>query len=186
MNHLSLVAAAAFTLISGSARAETPPTTTAGKEGPMGAMHCPMGVQGTKVATAPTASGATLTFTASPEQVVELRHRVQQATEMHNKNHASGGMRGDMDGDGMMGGMNGEGMMGGTSGGQMMGSGNVAGHMAGGQMMPQSRATMTEMDHGATITLTPTDPAELKKLQAAVAVRAERMQQHGCGQVSTR
>jgi hypothetical protein len=157
---------------------------------PMGvSLNCPMSVTGAKVSSALTPTGATLTFsTTSPEQVAELRRRAHDAAEMHNKNHGSGGMRGDMTGDDMMGGMTGGAhMLGGTTGsGPMMGSGNAAAHMSGGRMMPQSRATMTEVAQGASITLTPSDPAELQKLQSAIGARAERMQQHGCGPMAQR
>ncbi len=183
-----LAGAAAITMISGHARAETPPdpSSTMGHSRRAPA-NCPMNVAGAKVATALTPTGTTLTFTTtSLEQVAELRRRVQEASEMHNRNHGSGGMRGDMAGDDLMGGMSGGNhMMDGTTGsGHMMGSGNAPAHMNGGQMMPQSRASTTEVAHGACITLTPSDPTELKKLQSAVGTRADRMQQHGCGPVA--
>jgi hypothetical protein len=190
-----LAGVAAITMVTGYAWAETPPAPDTAKDQSMDAsLNCPMSVTGAKVSTAPTPTGVTLTFsTTSPEKVADLRRRVHDAAEMHNKNHGSGGMREDMMGDGMMGGMTGGGHMMGSgntaghmTGGHMMASGNAAGHMTGGQMMPQSRAAMTEVEHGARLTLTPSDPADLQKLQSAIATRAERMQQHGCGPVATR
>ena len=62
----------------------------------------------------------------------------------------------------------------------MMGSA----HMTGGTMMPQSHATVADVDNGASITLTPSAAADLKALQSAISVRAARMQQHGCGPVA--
>ncbi len=171
MTRFALVGVAAFTMLSGLARAESPATTAKAHGHSGDAMaDCPMGVPGAQVSTAHTANGEALTFsTTTPAQVAELRRRVHVAAEMHNTNHASGGTHGDMAGDGMMGGM--------TGSDQMMGSA----HMMGGTMMPQSHATVADVDRGACITLTPSASADLQKLQSAIRVRADRMQQHGCG-----
>jgi hypothetical protein len=155
-------------MLSGSAYAQSPPTSSKmdGHSGNSMAA-CPMGVPGAQVSTASTATGEALTFsTNTPAQVAEFRRRVHAAAEMHNKNYASGGTHGDMMGDEMMGGM--------------MGSD----HMKGGTMMPQSHATVADVDKGACITLTQSAATDLKQLQSAMSVRAAHMQQHGCGPVA--
>jgi hypothetical protein len=146
-----------------------------------------MGVKGTTVTTAHTATGEALTFsTSTPSNVAELRRRAHAATEMHNRNHATGGACGDMMGDEMMGGMPGSHHMMGEGKGSdhMMGGAEGGAHVMGGTMMPQSHATVTDVEMGACITLTPTTTGELKELQSAVRVRADRMQQHGCGMMA--
>lgn len=119
---------------------------------------CPMNVPGTQVTATDAANGETLTFTTT-DQVAELRSRVHAMAEMHNKHHAAGGMH--------------ESMMGGGTG-----SGNA---MGGGMMMPPSRAAVVDLDKGASITLTPNDPADLQKLQSAARMHAQKMQENGCG-----
>jgi hypothetical protein len=121
---------------------------------------CPMSVPGTQVATADAVNGETLTFTTTGP-VAELRSRVHAMAEMHNQHHAAGGTHGGMMGGGMMGGM---------------GSGKAMGGM-----MPPSHATVVELENGAAMTLMPNAPADLEKLQSAVRMHAQRMQQNGCG-----
>jgi len=82
---------------------------------------------------------------------------------MHNQHHAAGGTH-----DGMM-------------GGGMMGSGKG---MEGKVKMPPSNATVTDVDSGASIALTPVAPADLPTLQAAVRAHATHMQQDGCGKMA--
>ena len=124
---------------------------------------CPMNVPGTQVSAADVATGETLTFTTT-DQVAELRSRVHAMAEMHNKHHAAGGMH--------------QGMMGrGTGSGKAMGGGM----MGEGMMMPASRAMVVDLDKGASIMLTPDDPADLQKLQSAARMHAQKMQQSGCG-----
>jgi hypothetical protein len=195
MTRLLLLGAAAFTMLSGYARAEGP-ATTAQAHDPVGeaTADCPMSVTGAKLVVAHTAESEALTFsTTTPEKVAELRRRVHVAAEMHNKNHAGGGTHEDMMGDEMMGGVTGSNhMMGGTTGSnhmmdgamgsnQMMGGTTGSNHMTGEMMMPQSHAAVADVDRGARITLTPSASTDLKQLQSAVHVRAERMQKHGCG-----
>jgi len=48
-----------------------------------GMMNCPMNLQGTSVAVADTASGVAVSITTKPENVVELRKRVEQMAAMH-------------------------------------------------------------------------------------------------------
>lgn len=52
--------------------------------------------------------------------------------------------------------------------------------MMGGSMMPSSHATVADLDNGASITVTPDAPADLQKVQSAVRMHAERMEQSGC------
>jgi hypothetical protein len=139
-----------------------------------------MGVTGAQVSTASTTTGEALTFvTNTPAEVAELRRRVHAAADMHNKNHSSSTC-GDMTGDEMMGGT-----MGGTMGSDhMTGTAMGGDHMKGGTMMPQSHATVADVDAGACMTLTPSTASDLKQLQSAVGVRAAHMQQHGCGPVA--
>ena len=177
MNRFVLAAAAAITMLSGFAYAQSPPAPSKTHGASSDSMAaCPMGVPGAQVSTASTATGEALTFsTNTPAQVAELRRRVHAAAEMHNKNHASSTC-GDRKGDEMMGGMMGS--------GHMMGTAMGGEHMKGGTMMPQSHATVADIDKGASMTLTPSAATDLKALQSAINVRAERMQQHGCGPVA--
>ena len=50
-------------------------------------------------------------------------------------------------------------------------------------MMPPSNATVTDVEGGASITLTPIAPADLQQLQTAVRTRAKHMEQDGCGKM---
>jgi hypothetical protein len=177
MNRLALIAVATFTMLAGTAYAQSPPTSSKLDSHSGNSMAaCPMGVPGAQVSTASTTTGEALTFvTNTPAEVAELRRRVHAAAEMHNKNHASSTC-GDMKGDETMGGMMGSDHMKGTAMG--------GDHMKGGTMMPQSHATVADVDKGACMTLTPSSATDLKGLHSAVNVRAERMQQHGCGPVA--
>jgi hypothetical protein len=162
MTRSLLVGIAAFALLSGCAHSAPAATAPMGHDhgGKMAAM-CPMGVPGTQVSSIDEVDGSTMTFTA-PDQVPELRRRVQAMAEMHNRHHAGGGMHEEKEGGGMMGGMMG--------GGKEM----------GGMMMPPSHATVVEVENGASMKLTPNDPADLQKLRDAARMHVERMQQHGC------
>jgi hypothetical protein len=123
---------------------------------------CPMNVPGTKVSAVDSANGETLVFTTT-EDVAALRTRVHRMAEMHNQHHAAGGTH-----DGMM-------------GGGMMGNGKG---MEGKVKMPPSNATVTDVDSGASIALTPVEPVDLPQLQAAVRAHAAHMQQDGCGKMA--
>jgi hypothetical protein len=170
MTRVLLLGTAAFALL--SACAHSPSTETSpraatasqapGQAGDMMAM-CPMNVPGTQVSATDAANGETLTFTTT-DQVAELRSRVHAMAEMRNKHHAAGGMHESMRG-------------GGTGSGKAMGGGM----MGDGMMMPPSNATVVDLDKGASITLTPNDPADLQKLQSAARMHAQKMQQNGCG-----
>jgi hypothetical protein len=174
MPSVRLITTAAFALLSigtlslataAAAQSTTAAPATGHAETMMAA--CPMNVPGTKVSAIDSANGETLVFTTT-DDVAALRTRVHQMAEMHNQHHAAGGTH-----DGMMGG----GMM----GGRMMGSGKG---MEGKVKMPPSNATVTDVDSGASIALTPVAPADLPQLQAAVRQHATHMQQDGCGKMA--
>ena len=57
-----------------------------------GMMSCPMNLQGTSVAVADTATGVTVSITTKPENVVELRKRVEQMAAMHSSQASSPAM----------------------------------------------------------------------------------------------
>lgn len=174
MNRFTLIVAATFTMLAGVAHAQTSPVPPRmhGNSGDSMAA-CPVSVPGAMVSTAHTADGEAMTFsTTTPEQVAELRRRVHSAAEMHNKNHGSSTC-GDMMGDEAMGGMMGS--------DHKIGPAMGGDHMKGVKMMPQSHATVADVDKGACMTLTPSTASDLKELQSAIRVRAVRMQQHGCG-----
>ena len=178
MNRIALAVAAVLTMLAGSATAQSPPAPSRmhGNSGDSMAA-CPMGVPGAEVSAASTKTGEVLTFsTTTPAQVAELRRRVHAAAEMHNKNHASGGTHEDMMGDEAMGGMMGRDHMTATA---MAGD-----HMKDRAMMPQSHATVADVDGGACMTLTPSAANDLKQLQSAVSVRATHMKEHGCGSMA--
>jgi hypothetical protein len=117
-----------------------------------------MSVPGTHVAAADAVNGETLMFTTTG-QVAELRTRVREMAEMHNRHHADSGAH--------------EGMLaGGVTG---------AGHAVASATMPPSWATVMDVEDGATLVLAPSAPADLEKLKSAVRMRAQRMEQDGCG-----
>jgi hypothetical protein len=62
--------------------------------------------------------------------------------------------------------------------GGMMGSGKG---MEGKVMVPPSSATVTDIENGASIALTPVAPADLQQLQTAVRTHANHMEKDGCG-----
>jgi hypothetical protein len=119
---------------------------------------CPMNVEGTHVAATDVASGEQIAFTTTG-QVSELRSRVHGMAAMHDQHHGDAGAH--------------AGMMGGGMGG--------AGHAMGGTIMPPSHATVLDTEAGATLILTPNDPADLARLQQAVHVHVEHLEKDGCG-----
>jgi hypothetical protein len=166
MNRVLLAGATAIALLAGCAHS-TPSSAAApapARGGSMMAM-CPAGVPGTTVAAADVVNGSTITFSTTPDQVVEVQRRVHAMVAMHNQHHGDGGMK--------HGAMMGEGKM----GGGMMGGGKGMGEMK----VPSSRATALDLETGARVEVMPNDPADLQKLQAAVRLHAQRMQQEGCG-----
>jgi hypothetical protein len=169
MTSVRLIATAAFALLSVgtlslAANAAAQATTVAPATGHSDAMMaaCPMNVPGTKVTAVDTANGETLLFTTT-DDVAALRSKVRRMAEMHNQHHAMGGAH-----DGMM-------------GGEMMGGGKG---MDGKMMVPPSNATVTDVERGASIALTPVAPADLQKLQTAVRTHAKHMEQDGCGKMA--
>jgi hypothetical protein len=50
--------------------------------------------------------------------------------------------------------------------------------------MPRSHATVTDVDKGACLTLTPNVATDLEELQSAIRDREARMQRHSCGPVA--
>jgi hypothetical protein len=165
MTSVRLIATASFALLSVGilslpvdASAQTTVAPGTGHSDSMMAA-CPMNIPGTKVTAMDTATGEKLAFTTTGD-VAALRSKVRQMAEMHNQHHAKGGTP-----DGMM-------------AGGMMGSGKG---MEGKVMVPPSSATVTDIENGASIALTPVAPADLKQLQTAVRTHANHMEKDGCG-----
>lgn len=52
----------------------------------MAMMNCPMKLEGTSVSVADTATGVAISFTTKPENVAELRKRLEQMATMHGTN----------------------------------------------------------------------------------------------------
>jgi hypothetical protein len=86
--------------------------------------------------------------------VAELRHRVAQLAEMHEKHHGEGH-------------------------GAMMGGGEN-----GGMMMPPSSARSEETEGGARLVLTPQNPEDLAKLREHAREHAEKMASGQCPMMS--
>jgi hypothetical protein len=165
MVHFLLAGAAAVMMIAGCAHApsaERTPTSTIAEKAiaPAGSLTgmCPMSVPGTHVSAVDAVNGEALAFTTTG-QVAELRSRVREMAEMHNRHHADPGTR--------------EGMLaGGVTG---------VGHAVTSARIPPSWATVMDVEDGASLVLAPSAPADLEKLQSAVRMRAQRMEQEGCG-----
>ena len=60
----------------------TDKTSKMGMQG-MSMMNCPMRLEGTSISAADTATGVALSFTTKPENVAELRKRLEQMATMH-------------------------------------------------------------------------------------------------------
>ena len=58
----------------------------------MAMMSCPMNLQGTSVTVADTATGVTVSITTKPENVADLRKRVEQMAAMHSGQPSSAAM----------------------------------------------------------------------------------------------
>jgi hypothetical protein len=151
--------------LAGTACAHADPAATGSAANPAAASSttsahpagmCPMSVPETKVLAADTATGESLTFTTTSDQVSVLREKVRAMSEMHNRHQASGDVA-------------------------QGGVGSMGGMMAGMPMPPPSRTSVEDLHDGARIIMTPVDPADLQRLQATVRTRAEQMQQNGCG-----
>jgi hypothetical protein len=122
---------------------------------------------GTSVQAQDTKDGLAMTFTTSGD-VAELRRRVRVMAD-HMNAHSSGGM-----------GMHG-GMMGADAGTGMMGGSMMGGQGMMGGMMPAMHAQVEDVDKGARLKMTPTDPAKLKEMRDHMKQHAQMMNQsHGC------
>jgi len=148
-----------------------PPTSSDGAAPsgmPPGA--CPMAVPGTQVSAVDRQNGEAITFTTSPDHEADLRSRVHAMADMHNHHQGGGtdhgGMHQDMHGDAM--------------GDGSMGSGDMDHHMT--MMPPPSSASVEDIPGGARLVVTPSDPAELQRLQSVVRMHAAHMSQtRSCG-----
>jgi hypothetical protein len=125
--------------------------------------NCPMNVPGTQISSAEAVNGETINFTTTG-QVSELRRRVNASASMHNERHAT--LHGPM-GDGM------------KEGGASM-NGGVMGHDRAMDRIPPSKATVSELLQGASVTVTPNDPNDLQKLRSVVQMYVQQMQTNGC------
>lgn len=146
---------------------------------------CPMMAEGATVAVSDTDNGVALTFTTASGDVGDLRTRAGHMTQMYSMHHGQRGMMWHAHGGGMMGAGPGPGAMGGA--GMAHGPGAMGGGMAHGAgmagpsgMMPAASATVEEVDGGARILLTPTDPADLEALRQHVRAHSERMGSGEC------
>jgi hypothetical protein len=161
LGSVALALLAAGCMHSAPAQAAASPVTAVAPAPGGGAMMgmCPMDVPGTHVSAADTENGEALTFTTTADQAAELQRRVRGMADMHNQRHAAGGTA-----DGAMK----EGMMGGAGMSEMM-------------MPPPSHAAVMDLPDGARLEVTPNASADLQKLQSAVRMHAQHMQEHGCG-----
>ena len=119
-----------------------------------------MRVPNSTVSVSDTSGGVAVAFTTTGD-VTELRRRVRHMAEMHSRHHAGarmGGRRGAGAGEHPMG----------------------PGRMMGQQMMIASTSAFEEIEGGARIVLTPSDPSGLEALRAQVRAHAERMSRGEC------
>ncbi len=114
--------------------------------------RCPMHVVGTTVAATESATGEDIAFTTSGD-IPGLRSRVHEMAAMHGK-------------------------MGG--GGHDMGAMKDSGTMKDMPKMPPSHAVVADTAAGATVALTPDDPAQVGALRAAARHHVEMMQGGDC------
>lgn len=129
---------------------------------------CPMIVQGADVAVADTDNGVALTFTTQAgdeEALRDLRQRVQHMAQMYEMHRGRGHMMWHRMGRGRAG----------------MAQRGGMGPMGG--PMPAARATVTDIDRGARLELTPADPAELQALREHARWHQQRMQSGECWMV---
>ena len=123
--------------------------------------RCPMSVAGTWLAAADSHLGAVLTFTTTGS-VAALRGRVHYMAELHNLRHARAT----------------------RSAVTAAASGPRPVWPWTGAAVPPSYATVVEIERGAVLEVTPTDPDDVEQLQYALRVRAWRLQHRGCGAAS--
>jgi hypothetical protein len=140
------------------AQAPAQPTTgRASRPMPMSMSMCPAMVPGVSISAEDAPMGATVTFTAPPAQVEDLRARVRRMAEMHE--HMAG-MRERQP----VGGREHRGPMGGT----MM------------TPLPPADVSVEEIEGGSRIVLAARDPADVEALRAGVRRHVERMRDGGC------
>ncbi len=138
---------------------------------------CPMAVNGAQVTASDTDDGVALTFTTTGGDVSDLRQRVSQMAQMYGMHRGQGHMMWRRMGGPRGGGMGpGAGMRGGPRGG--MGPGARGGGGVG--PMPAMTSRVDNVDNGARLVLTPTDPAQLDALRARARMHAQRMQSGQC------
>lgn len=112
--------------------------------------HCPLGVPSARVEVADTPGGVSMTFTASPDRIAELRARASDAAAMHGPGQRLG--RGH---DGKHG-----------SGGE---------HGLQAMQLPPSHAGAEDIEGGARLNLRPVDPSDLGALRLKARERAAAM-----------
>ena len=160
--------------------AETQETTGATMMAPA---DCPIAVPGANVETTETTDGMAMTFTTSGD-VAELRRRVRAMGEhMNARASAYGGgmgpgMMAEADGGGRMGmGMHGRGMMAG-------GAGPPAGRRGMG-IMPSVRCEVDDVEGGARMRVSPSDPSERGDVRRRMQEWTQTMAQgHRCPAMS--
>lgn len=126
------------------------------EHGAMGSM-CPAHVAGTTTRVEHVPGGAALDFTTTGD-VTELRRRVAQMADMHNRHHAS-------DAQGAP---------------THEGSSQRRGMQEGTKMIPAAQAKVEEIHGGARIVFVPSDAGQLNALREHVGMMAERMPDEGC------
>lgn len=146
-------------------------TTTPTKSGPTTAddPSCPVTVAGTSVSVEDAPDGAALVFVTTGD-VAEVRRRVATMAAMHNEHH--GAMGPLPDGTEAGGGHAGH-DMGGHAGHDMSGGGKHAGH-AGGMIGIHSKATATDIEGGAKLSII-VGGADVAKLQSELRTHAQHM-----------
>ncbi|MBL0278103.1 MAG: hypothetical protein IPQ24_18880 [Anaeromyxobacter sp.] len=121
---------------------------------------CPMGVADTQVSAVDEVNGSTMTFTTRT-QVLELQRRVHAMAAMHAERQAVDGSHGDR-------------------------SGLTMEHGMDDLRAPFTSVTVFDLDNGASLKVTPTNQADLLRVQTAVRAHAERMQNHHCGMMGAK
>lgn len=142
---------------------------------------CPMAVPGTSVTVEDTDTGAALVFVTTGD-AAEVRRRVGNIAEMHNKHHGSMGPlpTGNETGDGHDHASHGGPDMAGSHGAHHAGGaqGRHSGH-AGGMIGVHSAASAEEIDGGARLALV-VAPADVAKLQEQLRAHAQQMSGGSC------
>ena len=124
------------------------------------ACGCPMDVPGTTVSAVDVDGGIALAFTTDTEHVTELRTRVHELADMHEKGTCPGHAHGPHMGQGMGQGARGEGNP--------------------GEAMIDATAAVEDTPSGALLVFKPRDALALDSLREQVRKRAERMADHSC------